>query len=433
MSRATALCVTCLLFVGLAGFAAAADAASGGAAPGSSGASTTSTSTTGTSTTGTTTTATSTTPIAPIRVRAASLQQNATRLVWSVRTIDQFSPNEMQNDGRSLCLLIERTRPATVVGELCVRHPGSRSHPQLVYRRATVNGIGAGRVIAATVTRADNSRLTATFLPSEISVGYRTLRWQVLTAVRGQACAASTVETVNNFLCGSRYPTSPALAAMHTPRLVGCTAGGASYVNSGPTNRRVVALTFDDGPWYDTPQFLNVLERAHVVATFFEIGEQISTYGQGGAIERRMLADGDMIGDHTWSHPNVSGAGPFAAAQISSTANAISAATGGFRPCLFRAPYGAVSGALISEARSMGFTTIEWNVDPTDWARPGTGAIYQRVVGGVTPGSIVIQHDGGGDRSETLAALPQEIATLKARGYSFVTVTQLLGDQLIYR
>lgn len=428
MSRAIALSVTCLLFAGLAGSAAPANAASGGAAaPGATPTSTTTTTTTTISTTPTTA------PVAPIRVRTASLLQNTTQLVWSVRTIDQFSPNEMQNDGRSLCLLIERVKPATVVGELCVRHPGSRRHPQLVYRRTTRNGFGAGRVITATVTRADNSQLTATFLPAAISVGYRTLRWQVLTAVRGQACAGSTVETVNNLLCGSRYPVPPALAAMHTPRLVGCTVRGAPYVNSGPTNRRVVALTFDDGPWYDTPQFLNVLERAHVVATFFEIGEQISTYGQGGAIERRMLADGDMVGDHTWSHQDVSGAGPFAAGQISSTANAISAATGGFRPCLFRAPYGAVSGALISEARSMGFTTIEWNVDPTDWARPGTGAIYQRVVGAVSPGSIVIQHDGGGDRSETLAALPEEIATLKARGYSFVTVTQLLGDQLIYR
>ena len=65
----------------------------------------------------------------------------------------------------------------------------------------------------------------------------------------------------------------------------------------------MVALTFDDGPWYDTPQFLDILEHYHVPATFFEIGEQISTYGEGGAIERRMLADGDMIGDHTWSHP----------------------------------------------------------------------------------------------------------------------------------
>jgi peptidoglycan-N-acetylglucosamine deacetylase len=367
---------------------------------------------------------------APIRVQQASLRQSGQQLVWSVRALAAFSPNEMQHDGRSLCLLVERLSPATVVGELCVKHPGSRRHPQLIYRHATRSGFAGGRVVAAAVTRADARELTATFLPSSIALGYRTLRWQVLTSVRGLGCAAVAG---NTSLCGSRFPARPALGAMHPPQLIGCTTRGPAYVNGGPANRRVVALTFDDGPWYDTPQFLNVLEREHVAATFFEIGEQISTYGQGGAIERRMLADGDMVGDHTWSHPNVAGAGPFAASQISSTADAISRATGGFRPCLFRAPYGSVSGALIAEARSMGFTTIEWNVDPTDWARPGTDAIYQRVVAAVTNGSIVIQHDGGGDRSETLAALPREIATLKQRGFRFETVTQLLGAQLIYR
>jgi peptidoglycan-N-acetylglucosamine deacetylase len=81
----------------------------------------------------------------------------------------------------------------------------------------------------------------------------------------------------------------------------------------------------------------------------------------------------------------------------------------------------------------MGFTTIEWNIDPRDWARPGTGAIYSNVVSNARPGAIVIQHDGGGDRSETLAALPEEIATLRARGYQFVTVTRLLGQRLLYK
>jgi peptidoglycan/xylan/chitin deacetylase (PgdA/CDA1 family) len=196
---------------------------------------------------------------------------------------------------------------------------------------------------------------------------------------------------------------------------------------------REIALTFDDGPWPDTPQFLDLLERQHVVATFFEIGEQIATWGQGGAIERRMLADGDMIGDHTWNHANVSGGGGFAASEISSTADAIRAATGGFQPCLFRAPYGAVSGALISVARSLGFTTIQWDVDPRDWALPGTGAIAGTVISNAHNGAIVIQHDGGGNRSETLAALAQEIPALRAQGYRFVTVTDLLGMQLIYK
>jgi peptidoglycan/xylan/chitin deacetylase (PgdA/CDA1 family) len=81
----------------------------------------------------------------------------------------------------------------------------------------------------------------------------------------------------------------------------------------------------------------------------------------------------------------------------------------------------------------MGFTTIQWDVDPQDWRRPGTDAIYDNVVDHAHPGAIVLQHDGGGDRSETLAAVPREIATLRSRGYRFVTVTQLLGQRLIYR
>jgi peptidoglycan/xylan/chitin deacetylase (PgdA/CDA1 family) len=127
----------------------------------------------------------------------------------------------------------------------------------------------------------------------------------------------------------------------------------------------------------------------------------------------------------------VSRGGAFASGEITSAAGAIHKATG-FRPCLFRAPYGAVSSSLIGLARGLGFTTIQWDVDPQDWARPGSGAIYARVVGNVRNGSIVLMHDGGGPRSQTLAALPGIIHTLKARGYGFVTVDQLTGARLRY-
>jgi peptidoglycan/xylan/chitin deacetylase (PgdA/CDA1 family) len=278
-------------------------------------------------------------------------------------------------------------------------------------------------VIDAVVSRSSTRDLSARFLPGSIGIGYRPVRWQVRTAVRSPPCALD---------CTALFPVRPSRAALHTPEPVGCAPTGPSYITSGPSNRHVIALTFDDGPWPDTPQFLDVLERKHVPATFFEIGEQISTWGQGGAIERRMLADGDVIGDHTWNHANVSGGGSFAAGEISQTAAALRQASG-FTPCLFRAPGGAVSGALISEARSMGFITIQWDIDPRDWSRPGTDAIYSNVVGNAHNGAIVIQHDGGGDRSETLAALPREIDTLRGEGYQFVTITDLLGIQLIYK
>src|SRR5205085_10601337 len=117
--------------------------------------------------------------------------------------------------------------------------------------------------------------------------------------------------------------------------------------------------------------------------------------------------------------------GADAVKQISQAAAAIRKATGGFEPCLFRAPGGDVTPRLLRTARSLGFTTVQWNVDPRDWARPGTRAIYSNVIRNVRDGSIVIQHDGGGDRSQTLAALPQEIETLHKEGYTFVTVTQM--------
>jgi peptidoglycan-N-acetylglucosamine deacetylase len=367
----------------------------------------------------------------PLPLRAASLSQSGQELVWSVRLSHPFSPAALHRHHRSLCLLIERVKRPSVAGQVCVAGPRpGTSEPRLEYMAVTATGPGRPMLIPATITRANTSELTASFLPAGIGRRYSSVRWQVLSALSTPSCSGPARGRVG---CYRRFPANPPLAKLHTPRLVGCVPTGPSVVSQGPTNRREVALTFDDGPWYDTPRFLSVLEREHVVATFFEIGEQISTYGQGGAIERRMLADGDMIGDHTWSHANVSGAGSFAAAQISQTAAAIRKATGGFEPCLFRAPGGATSSALIAQARSMGFTTIQWNVDPRDWARPGTSAIYGNVIANAHSGAIVLQHDGGGDRSQTLAALPQEIHTLRAEGYAFVTVTQMLGQQLIYK
>jgi peptidoglycan/xylan/chitin deacetylase (PgdA/CDA1 family) len=366
----------------------------------------------------------------PIPVQAASLTQDAQQLIWQVQTAQPFSPGALAVAGRTLCLLVERVKSGSVSGQLCVAGPArGRRSLRLLYQPVTGSGPGRPEAIAALVTRSGDRELTASFTPASLGRGYQSLRWQVITTLRPPACVP---RRPNRAGCLTLFPSSPTLATLHTPQLVGCTPSGPAFVYNGPGTGREMALTFDDGPWYDTSQFLDILERYHAPATFFEIGDQISTYGEGGAIERRMLADGDMIGDHTWNHRDVAGAGPFAAGEISQAADAIRTATGGFQPCLFRAPYGDVSPALISEARSMGYTTIQWDIDPGDWALPGVSAIYDNVIANAHPGAIVIQHDGGGNRSETLAALPQEIETLRARGYRLVTVTQLLGQRLIY-
>jgi peptidoglycan/xylan/chitin deacetylase (PgdA/CDA1 family) len=286
--------------------------------------------------------------------------------------------------------------------------------------------------VPATIARTGSTQLSATFAASSIGLPYAPLRWQVEAGYSGGACSPTLTHKAAG--CVALYPAAPALLRLRSPIPAGCVPSGAPFVSSGTTAGKEIALTFDDGPWYDTPQFLSLLEREHVVATFFQIGEQVSEYGgAGGSIERRMLADGDIIGDHTWNHQDVAGAGAFAASEIGRAAAAIKRATGGFQPCLFRAPYGDVSPALIAEARSMGFTTIQWDIDPRDWSLPGTGEIVGNVLANARPGGIVEMHDGGGNRAETLAALPTIISALRARGYTFVTVTQLLGQKLVYR
>jgi peptidoglycan-N-acetylglucosamine deacetylase len=372
-------------------------------------------------------------PSGPLQIRWAWLGQQGQQLVWRVELAQAFSPNALAGDQRSLCLLIERVSSGAVWGEACLVGPaGRREEPRLLYMPVSSGSTGPAHAVTATVSMPDSSAFIASFLPAAVGLRYGTIRWQTISALRSSACASSVPASD----CPQLYPAKPTVVKLHTPQLVGCVPSGPSLVYHGPSSQREIALTFDDGPWNDPPAsaFLDVLEREHVPATFFEIGRQISTYDPGGVAERRMLADGDMIGDHSWSHPDVAALPPSEQrAQLLDASAAIKRATGGFTPCLWRPPYGDISPSLISLARSLGFLTIMWDVDPRDWALPGVGAIYSNVVDNAHNGAIVIQHFGGGPRYETVAALPHEIDTLKARGYQFVTVAQMLGLKLVYR
>jgi peptidoglycan/xylan/chitin deacetylase (PgdA/CDA1 family) len=146
-----------------------------------------------------------------------------------------------------------------------------------------------------------------------------------------------------------------------------------------------------------------------------------------------MLAHGDMIGNHTWTHPDMLTLSTAAQrSELTGTNDAIKHATG-FQPCLFRAPYGDVNPELLGLVRSLGMTTIQWNIDPRDWTLPGVGAIENTIFAEATNGGITEEHFGGGPRYETLDSLPTVVATLRKRGYKFVTLTQMLGYRLIYK
>ncbi|MGI8571531.1 MAG: polysaccharide deacetylase family protein [Solirubrobacteraceae bacterium] len=375
-----------------------------------------------------------TAPKTPFPVRSSSLSQAGQDVVWSVQLAHSFSPGALGRQHRSLCLLIKRPGNGSVAGQVCVLGPRrGGSTPRVEYMPISARGPGAAVAMAATVTRPHASELTASFLPTDAGWKYGALRWQVLSAVSTTGCTGPAQGRVG---CYALFPAKPTPARLHTPQLIGCVPAGPSLVFGGPSTVREIALTFDDGPWGSPPtiSFINLLAREHVPATFFEIGRQISQFDPTGSLERLMLAGGDMIGDHTWSHPQMNQLSPAAqTSQLELTANAIRRATGGFTPCLWRPPYGATNPQLESLARSLGLITVVWDVDPRDWALPGVGAIYSNVVGNARSGAIVLQHFGGGPRYETLQALPQEIATLRSRGYKFVTVAQLLGLRLIYK
>lgn len=198
---------------------------------------------------------------------------------------------------------------------------------------------------------------------------------------------------------------------------VGCKRGGSPYRSNGPRVHKSVALTFDDGPSPYTSSVLRTLKRYRAKATFFVLGDQIP--GRSSLL-RSMVRNGHEIGNHSLNHAIYPSYG-----QLTMTSARIKQAAN-FKPCLFRPPYGAVNGSLISRVLQAGMMTINWDVDPQDWATPGTGAIVSRVLGTARRGSIILLHDGGGPRGQTVAALPSILRSLSSRGYSFLTVTKLL-------
>ncbi|GAA2008611.1 polysaccharide deacetylase family protein [Catenulispora subtropica] len=181
---------------------------------------------------------------------------------------------------------------------------------------------------------------------------------------------------------------------------------------------KVVYITFDDGPSPYTAQILKVLSRYGVHATFFEVGEMVAARP---SLTSQVYRQGNSVQNHTWSHPDLRKlTAAQIAYQVAATDRQIRAHTG-YRPCCLRPPYGAVNATVRARAATFGKKLALWTVDPRDWSRPGAAAIEARVLSQVRPGSVVLLHDGGGDRSQTVAALGDILRTLKARGYKFAT------------
>ena len=188
------------------------------------------------------------------------------------------------------------------------------------------------------------------------------------------------------------------------------------YVDDGP---KAIALTIDDGPSsVYTPQVLKLLAKYRVTATFSMIGIQVARMP---GIAREVAAAGHQISNHTWRHLDLqwlSQSGVFD--EIDRATGAIHDAIGS-QPAYFRAPFGAWSPVALHRCMQLGMTPLDWSVDPRDWSRPGVPMIVDNIMRHTRTGSIILEHDGGGNRSQTVAALGIVIPRLLAAGYHFTT------------
>jgi peptidoglycan/xylan/chitin deacetylase (PgdA/CDA1 family) len=197
------------------------------------------------------------------------------------------------------------------------------------------------------------------------------------------------------------------------------------FVVAGGGEKREVALTFDDGPGPYTDQVLDVLHRERVPATFFVVGAMLRYFLPQLDHE---LQDGFVVGDHTLTHPSLRGR-PLKAqlGEIGGDAGLLHT-DGVALPRLFRPPYGLFDHTTLDVLRRRRMLAVLWTIDSEDYTRPGVPAIVHNVLADVKPGAIVMLHDAGGERSQTVAALPTIIRRLHRRGYALVTVPRLLLD-----
>jgi hypothetical protein len=318
------------------------------------------------------------------QIETAGVSQAGQDLVLTVRTATPEAlatltprPDTRRADAAYLCFgfVASGAKASAANGgaetRLCLGGPKAHKRAGLVTVDSAEKPL-ARASIAATLKRPRPDKLVLSIVagpthPSGLRPGH--YRWRVLAASGGCKVRRN---------CTTAWPAGGTSAFRLRPvRAVGCTGGGAELVTAASTERKVVALTFDDGPSEYTDRFLDVLREKGVPGTFFEVGQEMP--GREATM-RRILAEGDEIGDHTMNHVEYPGYG-----QIAGAARRIQDYTG-FKPCLFRPPGGAVNSSVVATAGSLGMKTITWDVDPRDWSRPGTGAIYSNIVTNAKPG-----------------------------------------------
>lgn len=341
-----------------------------------------------------------------IAIEGAEFRQGVESVEFVVRTVEPLTPSPAPTiaAGR-ICVTSDLKASQRRLHLLCI----TRERSAWRLTRPSGNPSSVKVHVRANTARLRISRDLAGIAPGVVS-------WHVDTT--GPVCDVPSG-------CSARYPSSgSARDRVKRVEVTGCRSRGTATNSSGPTRSKRIALGFDDGPAAQTSRMLDALAAEQAHATFYMIGGQVPS---NAGVVKRMVRDGHEPANHGGrNHADLSGGGGNAERVLAETNAAVRRASG-FTPCTFRPPYGATSRAIVAAARAQGLSTVTWSIDPRDWSGVSTPTIVEGVVSKARPGSIVVLHDGGGNRSATVAAVPQIIKRLKRRGYRFVTVAELLG------
>src|SRR6187549_2290072 len=258
------------------------------------------------------------------------------------------------------------------------------------------------------------------FVPRLLLMGAALLAPPILSFA--QTNPPSAAASVRSLPAAAQALNSPAGPASTAPAPA-APAGPQITFNSVHVDGPYIAMTFDDGPSATlTPKLLDLLAAHHIKATFFVLGEMVAEHPE---ILARAAQEGHEIASHSWSHPNLAKMSlEGVRSQLQRTDDEIKSATGK-RPTLFRPPYGSITER---EKRwihdEFGYDIILWDVDPLDWKRPGPAVVRSRILKETRPGSIVLSHD---IHPGTVEAMPSTFDELEAKGFKFVTVSELLA------
>ncbi|BAY91777.1 polysaccharide deacetylase [Tolypothrix tenuis PCC 7101] len=244
------------------------------------------------------------------------------------------------------------------------------------------------------------------------------------TTISAQAGTQQRIESLKATMLTSWQQQAQAkgMAYPLPASVVGATIKAAKLTQG----QKVIALTFDDGPWPEsTAQVLDILKKNDIKATFFVVGQNVKNFPD---ILKRVAAEGHTVANHTWHHWYHFMNAQTAAYEVDNTTDIIFKTTG-VKTNLFRPPGGMMHNGVANYAKNSKYAVIMWSSDSMDYSRPSVPRLINNVFREAKPGGIVLMHDGGGNRSQTVEALPTIIARFKKEGYSFVTIPELLEMQ----